>query len=175
MDSLFDGSRGCGKCDKGYELLYQKWMMRHALLCYVSALAILVGCAGTVTSSSSAAAGGSSAAGAGIGGGGGAAGRAGNGGDGGSSGDGCKAFQIQAQRVADTSCQVDGDCIHPPHSDGDCTECGVELNAATEQTSLAAVRAACQPFFAQGCKIAMHSCIAHVPYCDAGACDQAIP
>ena len=70
----------------------------------------------------------------------------------------CQALQGQAQQVADTSCQLDSDCVHQPHTSGDCTECGVVLNAASEESSLAAVRSVCLQFDQQGCVTALHSC-----------------
>jgi hypothetical protein len=44
------------------------------------------------------------------------------------------------------------------------------LNAASEEDSIAAVRSACLPFYAQGCTVAMHSCLVAAIYCDAGIC-----
>jgi hypothetical protein len=166
--------------------------MRQALLYHANALALFAGCGETVTNgapdtasqgglssestagSDAISAGGSNATGGSdMASQGGAASGSAAGGE--ASGDSCQDLQLQAQQAADLSCQVDSDCIHPPHSEGDCTECGVELNAATEQTSMIAVRAVCQRFYAQGCETARHSCLAQKPACNAGVCDLSLP
>ncbi len=156
-------------------------VMRQAVISYVSVLAISVGCGGAMTDAApvgSGGAGGSIAYGGyGNGGHGGVSiGGSGYGGTvGGFAGSGCQALQDQAQQAADTSCQLDSDCVHPAHTAGDCTECGVVLNATSEESSLAAVRSVCLQFSDQGCVMALHSCFAMKAYCDSGACRLTIP
>lgn len=82
----------------------------------------------------------------------------------------CMAIQQRAQQAADTSCSVDSDCERPPHMLGDCLECGAVTSVSSEQSSLAAVIAACQPFYAEGCTYPLHSCPAYQPKCNAGVC-----
>jgi hypothetical protein len=130
--------------------------MRGALLSYASTVTLLAGCGGIASHAGS------------------VSGTDGPSG-GGASGSGCQDLQLQAQHAADTSCGVDADCDRPPHTAGDCTECGVVLNSAHEQSSLMAVQSVCQQFDAQGCQIARHSCFAQRPYCDAGVCALASP
>jgi len=156
--------------------------MRHVCLFSAGTLALLAGCGSVARSNVShrniGASGGGGTAGASASGsgGGGMAGAIGSGsGGGGTAGASCQELQALAQQVADTSCQADSDCIHPPHTAGDCTECGVVLNVAHEQSSLLAVQSVCQRFDEQGCEIFLHSCPYQEVYCDAGACTLAAP
>ena len=130
--------------------------MRHVCLFSAGTLALLVGCGSVARSNVSHR-------------------NIGASGGGGTAGASCQELQALAQQVADTSCQADSDCIHPPHTAGDCTECGVVLNVAHEQSSLLAVQSVCQRFDEQGCEIFLHSCPYQEVYCDAGACTLAAP
>ena len=153
--------------------------MRQAVLlsCTIT-LAVICGCGGALNGASD----GSGGAGGSAEYGGAGSGGHGNGGFGGASyggsslgGSGCQALQVKAQDAADLSCQIDNDCIHPPHTAGDCTECGVVLNAANQESSLASVRIACLPFYEQGCVMALHSCFATTLHCNSGTCKSSIP
>ena len=90
---------------------------------------------------------------------------------GGFGGDDCKSIQQRAQQAADTSCTVDSDCERSPHHmPEDCLDCGAVMSAGSEERSIAAVITACQPFFAQGCTIPLHSCPIYQASCNAGVC-----
>ena len=89
---------------------------------------------------------------------------------GGVANDHCKAIQAAAQQAVDASCKLDSDCKHPPHTLGDCVECGVVTNTATEQSSLDAARRVCKQFYADACQEPWHSCPASQPACIAGVC-----
>ena len=146
-------------------------MRQAALMCYASALAVVSGCGGATSNGQSA---GSGGAGGSI-----TYGGSSNGGAslGGSSlgGSGCQELQAEAQKAADISCNANSDCIHPPHTAGDCTECGVVVNAANQESSLAAARVACLPFYEKGCIMATHSCPATTLHCNVGNCSDSIP
>jgi hypothetical protein len=138
-------------------------------VCLVSVTSVsFTGCGRSVSDRETAGYGSTGESGAGVGeSDGGSGGSAGGGGFG---GDACQAIQDQAQRAADTSCTEDSDCGRPPHVALDCTECGVVTNLAAQDSSIAAARAICVPFYQRGCQLQLHSCPAYQPMCVAGVC-----
>ena len=91
---------------------------------------------------------------------------------GGAGGEQCQAIQIEAELVAERSCQQASDCVRPSHMAGDCTECGVVTNRSSTESSLDAVRSVCERFYEKGCEVSSHPCPAYRPSCVDAVCDQ---
>jgi hypothetical protein len=69
-------------------------------------------------------------------------------------------------------CEVATDCWQTNFA-GSCFECGLSMNKEALDAVMPLVTQACLPFFANGCKLPSHSCIALTLACVEGTCQHA--
>ena len=136
----------------------RRWARRILLALGAS---IIAGCGGSVRSTGS---GGTGPIGGGAGTGMGGAGQGGYGGE------ECRAIQVEAQLMAERSCEQASDCVRPSHMMGDCTDCGVVTNTRSSESALDAARSVCERFYENGCEAPLHPCPAYRPSCVNAVC-----